>query len=281
MFRRIGLVVALVLSSAAFAASVSVPTASAVTNGEMFTVEWEGGLYAVDPATGTTTFIADTGVGSITGLVWEPSSSTLLAVTYDGPCVLTRIDPTSGAATVVGDTGFDDCTGLDRDPSTGTLYAVYDANSGSNLMTVDPATGTPSVIDSVELVGGGDVRIASLAFSGGTLYGFGYDGNLYSLSTANAAATLVQADVIDGPDVMGANVDCSGVLYGTDSQDLFTVDVSGSTFDFVGTMFDGDLFSENLTVACGVAPPPPTTPTTTTTPPPTTQAVVAAPRFTG
>jgi hypothetical protein len=285
MFRRLALAGALVAATLSFAAApAATPAGAAVVNGQMFTVEWEGGLYSVDPATGATTFVADTGVGSVTGVVWDEATGTLLAVNYDGGCNLTRIDPTTGGATVVGMTGHDDCTAFDRDPSDGTLYAAFDAGVGSNLMTIDPSTGASSVIDTVH-DGGTDVRVASLAFVGGTLYAFDYDGNVYSVSTANAEATLVKADIIGGDDVMGANVDCAGTLYGSSEQVLFTIDLTSGTSNEIGPMFEGDLFSENLTVACGIAPPPEppvTPPTTPTAPAPTAAPIVAGtPRFTG
>jgi hypothetical protein len=286
MMRRILAAGVLAAASLALgAAPVAAPAGAAVPEGQMFTVEWNGGLYTVDPATGATTFVADTGVSAITGLVWDAATSSLLGVTYDGPCVLTRIDPTTGASTAVGPTGHDDCTGLDRNPTDGVLFAVYDAGDGSILMTVDAATGASQVVDTVN-VGGADLRLASLAFqSDGTLLGIGYDGDLYSVSTANAAATLVKTAVIGGDTGYAANFDCSNVLYVTDDTELFTVDVAGGTFDDIGTMFapESDLFSENLTVACGVTPPPPTTtPPAPPEPPPAPAAqLVATPRFTG
>jgi hypothetical protein len=252
-------------------------------------VTWDGHLYTVDPATGATTLVADTGTTAITGLVWEAASGCLLAVNYDGPCNLTRIDPTTGASTTVGPTGVDNCTGFDRDPSTGTLYMDYNVvgGRGSVLATVEPTTGDATDIAPVTLaVGGGMLRIASLAVrADGTLLGISYGGDLYTIDAATGVATLLTADVIGGPTGIAANYDCSAVLYVTDGQELFTVDVTGATFADIGPMFTGDgNFSENLTVACGV-PVPPTPPAPPAPParpaPPTAEPVWLAPRFTG
>ncbi len=282
MFKKIVLLAVVVFASASAGVVSALPAASAaVTEGQIFTVEWGGGLYTVDPATGATTLVGDTGVGAVTGVVWDASTSSLLAVNYEGACNLSRIDPVTAASETIGATGHDDCTGFDRDPTSGTLYMVYDIGGGSGLATIDESSGAATDVAPVTFESG-PLRISALAAeSDGTLLGFGYDDNMYSIDTATGEATLLHSGIVESSDVIGANFDCSGVLYGTDDYELFTIDVTtGATTD-VGTMFpiDGEQFSEDLTVACGVVPPP--EPPTPPTPPAPAAEVVATPHFTG
>ena len=254
----------------------------AVTEGQMFTLEWiEGGLYTVDPATAGKTLIATTAppVLASTGIQYDPASGVLWAVTFDGPCLLHSINPDSAATTLVGDTEAFDCTGLDRQPSTGTLFIVYDDDANDSVLaTVDKATGARTDIGVVDADGG--IRIAGLAFAAdGTLYGGGYDSNLYTIDPATAAATLVGPMELTSGDPMGMSFDCAGTLYINDDTDLFTVDPATGGTTLVGTLWpdEGELFSENLTVACSVPTPPPPPPDDT----PAAPALVVTPRFTG
>ena len=272
--------------TAALLVGVGAPAGVAVTEGQMFTVEWEqGGLYSVDAATAGKTLVAPTTppVLASTGIQYDPAVNRLWAVTYDGPCLLYSIDPDTGASTLVGDTGAVDCTGLDQQPSTGTLSIVYDLTEGgeSMLATVDKATGARSDIGSVIAASdSSDVRVAGLAYSpDGTFFAGGYDGNLYSMDPATAVVTLVGPLDLTSGDPMGMAFDCDGTLFVNDDTDLFSVDPETAVSTLVGTLWspEEEGFSENLTVACSVPPPAPPPPDET----PAAPLLVVAPRFTG
>jgi DNA-binding beta-propeller fold protein YncE len=263
------------------------PSSAAPPNGTVLTLTWEDAqLFAVDPTDAATTLIGAGAFTSMTGISWDEITGTLYAVDYDfSPASLYTIDPDTGAGTLVGSMGLDEPTGLDVEPGTGTLFLVYDDDGGSMLATVDPVTAAVTDIGPT-LDGDLAIRMSGIGFdpTDGTLYGFGYDDNLYEIDPTTGAMTLLHAEVFEG---YGVAFDCEGNLLASDSEtdgQLVSIDTETGTVTPIGSMdLDGD-FSENLTVVCGVVPPETTTTTTTAAPTTTTTAVAAAvvtPRFTG
>src|SRR5437016_944782 len=82
------------------------------------------------------------------------------------------IDPVSGAASNPRDTGIFLLAGIARQPSTGTLFGLTTlvSNPANSLITIDIATGTPTLVGSVGLSG---IVEGDLAFNpfNGFLYG--------------------------------------------------------------------------------------------------------------
>jgi hypothetical protein len=85
-------------------------------------------------------------------------------------------------------------TGLAFNPATGVLYGSTDSHSGTQLVTVNPATARVTVVGPYGIAGG--TTMTDLAFTAaGQLYGISSTGgaNLYSINPATGAATQVSA----------------------------------------------------------------------------------------
>lgn len=115
------------------------------------------------------------------------------------PSHLMILDPETGSATDIGPTGQGPISGLAWDPSTATMYGVTGGAAGygpSKLVTIDLDTGLATVIGETGITAGG------LAFGpDGLLYAGGNNrdgGNLYSIDTANAGASLIGPTGFDG-----------------------------------------------------------------------------------
>jgi hypothetical protein len=119
--------------------------------------------------------------------------------------------------------------GLDFQPTTGTLWA----SAGSSLYTVDPLTGRPLTTRSI--IGSSDIFNISFA-PDGTLYGLGNNnGNLYTISTATAKATLIGTS---GQNMFGLEFGPGGVLYGC-GFDLYRIDPSNGGATDLGRLVTG------------------------------------------
>ncbi len=119
--------------------------------------------------------------------------------------------------------------GLDFQPTTGTLWG----SSGSFLYTVDPATGRPLTTRSI--IGSSDIFHISFA-PDGTLYGLGNaNGNLYTISTATAKATLIGTS---GQSIFGLEFGPGGILYGC-GFDLYRIDPSNGGTTDLGRLVTG------------------------------------------
>jgi N-acetylneuraminic acid mutarotase len=133
---------------------------SSIINGHTFTgLEWVGStlygtsietalgpstLRTLDPWTGASTPIGDTGFGPITGLAYDQTASTMYGVIGPGTSSLLTINLASGAATVVGPTGI--TPGSLEFGSNGTLYAGGGQGNVGNLYTVNKATGAATLV---------------------------------------------------------------------------------------------------------------------------------------
>jgi hypothetical protein len=110
---------------------------------------WE--LVAIDPSTGNTTVVGDTGIDAYYeypgGLALDPADGRLYAVGQAGSFY--SVDKANGTATFIGDVGFfQNPTSLDFDPTSGILYAATNNPlfSTGQLITIDPATGTGALV---------------------------------------------------------------------------------------------------------------------------------------
>jgi hypothetical protein len=111
-------------------------------------------LYRIDPATGAATAVGDQGQ-EVTGLA--ANTTGIFGLGGDGRNNLVRINPVTGAATSIGplkavaprDGGLD----FDAD---GVLWGIEDSGlrNASRIFTVDPETGTATVVATVHLENG-------------------------------------------------------------------------------------------------------------------------------
>ena len=261
----------LVAAAAVWAVVALAPSpASAQPDGTMLTLGWETQkLFTVDPSDASTAEVGTSGVTGSTGIVWDETTDTLFAMSYDlDPDELYTVDPDTGASTLVGSLGLDDPTGMEIQPGTGTLFITYDAAGGSILATVDKASAAVTDVGPT-LDGQVGVRIGAMAFhpDTGVLYALSYGEDLYELDPTTGALTLLFSNLPDVSGAFGLTFDCAGTLFGA-QDDLVTIDPATGDVTVVGQLglvaSDGD-FVENLTVICNQTPPTTTTEATTTT----------------
>lgn len=159
---------------------------------------------------------------------------------------LVDISTTNGSFTVIGNlvdisSNPYAMTGLAFQPGTGVLYGLTSNRSGTNpnsLVTINPATGLVTEIGLPGVGAFGDIKFSPTS---GILYGFGNNGNLYTINLTTGAATLVgssgNTNVIRGA---GMAADSSGVLWGTPDSitGLYTYSTSNGAETLV-TPFSG------------------------------------------
>jgi len=106
----------------------------------------DGGVFRIDPATGTATTVGQLGGGlrSSGDLVSVASYGTLVTVSGPGSDRLARIDPLTGTATIIGDTGFQKVWGLgfwgDR---------VFGFTTTGQFILIDPKTGAGTLVEAM------------------------------------------------------------------------------------------------------------------------------------
>ena len=105
-----------------------------------------------------------------------------------------------------------------------TLYAVVDSGSSTRigLYTLDIATGTLTRVGNSTEFGLEESGPLSLANANGTLYMFGHEGKLYTLSTVTGAATEVAAVTGSANASFGllGMTYLDGVMYASDGNSL-------------------------------------------------------------
>ena len=151
-------------------------------NSETTGTSW---LYTIDPLTGATTQIGDTGF-AINGLDYH--NGTLYAIERMGGSLLT-IDTTTGAGTAIAPLVGPNST----DPRTLAINAAGDAyawtgSSMSDLVRLDLDTGDWSIVGDSGI---GPTASHGIAFLGNTLYLVNFTGEVYSVDTVSGAATLL------------------------------------------------------------------------------------------
>ena len=117
----------------------------------------------------------------------------------------------------------------------GVWYAVqYNSN---NLLTADPATGTPTTIGAMT-----PYDFTGLAYdvTTGIMYASGYDGSnslLYTVDLETAATTLV-GTILSGSLVIGIACDADGNLYGIDlsNDNLISIDKATGAGSTIGSL---------------------------------------------
>ena len=228
--RSKGLLIALTLGMLVFANPL-LATMLGVTN------SGGGELVSIDLTTGAGTLIG-TLPETMTEAVFDAANSRLYAQGSNGSFMLYEIDSSNGAMiSSVSTTGA--YNGMEFVGST--LYAsmILASNAPSELVTVDPATGTATVIG---LTGYGP--ISGLAYSG-TMYGViaGSDaaaGSLVTIDIATGVATMVGPTGFDK--VGSIEFGNDGNLYGgltssatSQPNALILIDTSTGTGTLVGS----------------------------------------------
>jgi hypothetical protein len=149
------------------------------------------------------------------------NTSTLLSVTA-GPFSVTSI----------GSSTLGHFAGLDFQPGTNTLFAAS-GSSGPNsasLFTVDPNTGSATLIGAIGVTGDGVVDLA--IDNAGTIFGSDFE-SLYSIDPNSGVGTAI-GPILDG--IEGLAVDpTTDILYGLvwDTGELFSVDKQTSATTLV------------------------------------------------
>ena len=158
-----------------------------------------GGLYQVDPTTGSATLLFElSGFVHGGGLVYDPTTDLLYATGYNdlSQSGLWSINRFTGVQTFIGLTGASlDQWGLTIDPVTGVMYATGDnLKQSTAFYTVDKTTGAATFVGQAT---GQFTRLYGLGFGpGGVLYANGFDdpsqaATLFTVDPATGATSVV------------------------------------------------------------------------------------------
>jgi uncharacterized protein DUF6923 len=267
MRRIVPIAIALAIPLAALG---SVPaTAAPVDPADDFIVAEfnDDGLYSVDPSTGVSTLLGNTGVDEVTGIDVDYATGEGYAVTWgdEGVSELYSVDAANGTLTLIdpindGDEYlYSDCTGLDFSLLHVLTVTCGDPEAGYVIGSVDPLTAvlTPIVSQS-------PARFSALASNplDGTLYAIEYDsGPVGSQLYRVSGSSIVFLGEITVPEssssIYAADFDGSGVLHVINESDetgdaqLGIVDLATLVLTPGADLVDenGDTFwSESLTV---------------------------------
>ncbi len=143
-----------------------------------------------------------------------------------------------GTMTFIGGNGTA-CNGIAYDDNSGILYGA-DYGTGSNLYTIDPATGYGTYVGNIN----GGIIIAMACDNDGNLYGIDIlDEGLYSIDPVTGAGTLIGSLGISISYAQGADYDKDDdVLYlaaYTASGELYTCDTATGATTYVGAFPGG------------------------------------------
>lgn len=177
------------------------------------------GLATVDVATGSTTFVGNTGF-ALTDIAFSPTGD-LYGISFSD---LYKVNSSSGATSFIGSLGAVSGTanalvfGAD-----GTLYMA-----GSSLYSVSTVTGNASVIGSIGYQSGGD-----LAFIGSDLYMASNSNELVKVNVATGGGTSIGA--LGVASMFGLATPDNVNLYGVAGQGVYLVDISSGAASFQST----------------------------------------------
>jgi hypothetical protein len=141
-------------------------------------------LWQVNTATGGLTDLGAVG-HSVVGATVGPDGL-IYAIEYNASGLLYTINPSTMAVTPIGNTGILG-NGLVAFDSNGVLYMNSQGGGNDILYSIDPTTGTPSLIGPTNLA----IFTGVFNLGDGNLYGFANDTGIYSLDTTSGASTLV------------------------------------------------------------------------------------------
>ena len=211
-------------------------------------------LFVIDPDTGATTPVGNTGFPRCTGLDFHPSTNVPFAVCVSEELedfVLITINPGTGAGTLVGNLNTGPIVGDVTDisfRSDGTLFAYISNKPNDILGIIDTDTGNFTQVGDTGIffgIGGIAFSLADVLFFTG-LEGLPIGNGLFILNQDNGDSTLVtglnfpppdRRDLIQSADTRPSN----GVLYIADrifptTVLLSTVDVDSGNVTEIGQM---------------------------------------------
>lgn len=236
------------IGAAALVAVLSLPAAGNAATPTLY--ETVGGdpaldpstsLYRVDPTSGATTVVGDTGQ-KFTALAVDPTDGQLYGVSNNksaNPRALYRIDPATGGVGVVGPLGLTRPTpDMDFDQG-GNLYGWSEPND--DLARINKVTGAATEIADSGVGAFGDGMSFDRA---GTLFAAldGDSGTFYTVDPNSGAATPGPTlSGTNGYPVSAASFDCTGTrLYATiqnegdPPSDLYTIDQTTGALTKIG-----------------------------------------------
>lgn len=177
------------------------------------------GLATVDVATGTTSFVGNTGV-TLSDIAFSPTGD-LYGISFSS---LYKVNSSTGATTLVG--GLGAIAGTANAlvfGSDGTLYMA-----GSSLYTVNTLTGAASAIGSIGYQSGGD-----LAFIGSKLYMASNGNLLVDVNTATGGGTSIGN--LGVGNMFGLATPDNATLYGVADQSVYLVNTTSGAAAFQST----------------------------------------------
>jgi len=205
LFPLLTAIALLSFANASFAQTGGVCYATLGTNDPM-----AGSLIMIDVATGTGTIVGPIGFGPIPSLAIN-SAGELFCTDIANPASLYSIDPVTGMGTLIGSTGlfFPDALAFDAND------VLYVMDSANDLHTLDPATGTATLVVSVtETIRGMEFDPTTGILWGGEGGAGGNNEGIFTIDLGTGTATLV------GNTGLGSNTpalcfDAAGNLYGS------------------------------------------------------------------
>jgi uncharacterized repeat protein (TIGR01451 family) len=174
--------------------------------------------------------VLSTSAAAIFGYDYDASATTLYALNYDTNEFGT-FDPSTGTFTAIGPSvpgAGENWTGLTIDPSSDTFYASASAcGSYSNLYTLDPATGTPTVVGDIT----GATCVIDIAMNpSGDMYAHDIvTDSMYQVDPSTGAGTLL------GPTGYPANY-AQGMDFDNDDGTLYIFLYQGGGANVYGTV---------------------------------------------
>lgn len=188
----------------------------------VFIGDSSGGLYDLNVATNTSTYLGNSGVGAMLDIAQDPTTSSLYGVTGGGS--LYSLSTTNGSASFIGGSGAF-INGLTFD-SSGTLFG----SGGGALFTVNLGTGAASTVGFTGFSSSGDIAFDSL----GNLFLSATGGDrLVSVNSTTGVGSLIGS--IGYGNVYGLNF-WGSTLYGfTSFGDTITIDTTTGAGTFLAS----------------------------------------------
>lgn len=223
-----------------FGITLVAATAATLSAQDMIAVDNDGGVYLVDSATGSGTFLASSAAATANAMARRSDGKIFVAGEVSGvPLPIYEIDVVTGAATQVATVPVEDVRGLAFDPAD-VLYAVVDRNTTGfdfdDLYVFDLAAGTATLVGPTNLKG-----VQALTWGVDSFYawdcgsGGGTGLGLITIDPATGTANDVDPSVPGTcADVQSLTMSKTGVLYGI-RDELFTVDTSTGSLTLVGS----------------------------------------------
>ena len=208
----------------------------------------EGYLVSIDPATGTATLIGSTGITAPGGLAYNSNTGVLYVMDVFGGGQVYTIDPAMGTATALPQWGAISTASTLAYRSIDNLLYTNSPDVGTDVIyQLDPATGAS--VDFVGVVNKGPLGGLAVRPSDGVLFGTGRLGTqewLVTISTVQGPPPLETDVGQTGRPIFGLAFASDGTLYGSDGDNLVTLNTS------TGAVTDIGPFGSNVGLVTGL-----------------------------